>query len=309
MDSKARKSARSQKPHFLQAKRWYRYARRLRDAKGVYGIKERALKWSLQKGTKGFAVPALLETAPKYERGYEQLMNRTDSFPEVELKIVLEDSPVSRMKPPVEQVEVFAHFRTRNGVEKVAVGRLEKDHAAWVKPLLKENLPLKTFVAHFEAEPGTEAPYKRHEVGICIKRPDTAGKAWSDIIDTRKAKAEDTRETHGRASVPAYIDNGAQSYTGRDYHKQIKETREEISRLKLKANELEAKRLNAAHIGRKIRSLKGKVKGLQEKAARGAMRRADEPSVEEWLRSSSVVTCATDLAGSDFWQVQHQAGF
>ena len=309
MNSKSTKSSRTQKPHFKQAKRWYRFARRLRDAKGVYGIKERGLKWSLKKGTNGFAIPALLETAPKYERGYQKLMERTDSFPEVELKTVLEESPVSRMKPPVERVEVFAHFRTAKGVEKVAVGRLEKDHAEWVKPLLKENLTLKTFVAHFEASPGQTAPYKRHEVGICIKRPDVAGKAWSDIIDARKAKAQDTRETYGRASVPAYIDNGATSYTGRDYNKKIKEVRAEISRLQVKANELEAKRISCAHIGREIASLKGKVKSLQQKAARGSMRRTDEPSVEEWLRSSSAVTCATDLPASDFWQVQHQAGF
>ena len=293
-------------PHYRQSHTWQRFARILSDVRDyAYQRKEDALAWSLEKGTHGFAIPTTLELEAKDSRGLELLIARReagDPFPEIDLRERYDESK-DRL-----DVEVTLHRQTRTRREAVCVGTVKEEDAQWLRPLLKSHLKPSAFIANVEQRSEKGSLHTGLEVTVAISRPDEAAREWIDLYDNRKQKAKASDGTR-RTGVPAYIPSGGSGgYPGTDYNRKIADTRDELSRLQLKANKLEAKRVSCAHVGRKIQRLKGKVKHLQKKAAQSECRVAEQPTAEEWLREniSARETCMTDLPSRDYWSAAHR---
>lgn len=292
------------RPHYRQSHTWQRFARILSGVREyAYERKEDALKWSLEKGTHGFTIPSTLELDAEDSRGLALLTTRIEkggAFPEIDLR-----RRYNSGRDAIE-IEAVLHRSTRQKVEAVRVGILPEKDARWMRPLMKSHLSPRAFIASVK-ETGGASFHTGLEVTAAISRPDELAGEWIDVYDNRKQKARPVDGTR-RRGVPAYIPSSGGGYAGIDWGKKIKETRDEISRLKMKANELEAKRISCAHIGRKIQSLKGKVKHLQKKATQSRHRQVDTPTAEEWLRENIAAreTCMTDLPSEDYWNAAHR---
>lgn len=174
------------RPHFRQSHTWQRFARILRQVRAyAYTRKEEALRWSLEKCTHGFCVPAVLETLPAHGRGLSYLRRQQAeiNFAELEAKSVyLEEADAER-------VELYVHIPTRRGIEKAPAGYFPDRDAAWMTPLLREHLPLRVYVVGIETE--CAAPIHDARVTVAIARPDIAARQWIDIWSNRKeARAE-----------------------------------------------------------------------------------------------------------------------
>ena len=294
-------------PHYRQSHTWQRFARILSGVRDyAYQRKEDALKWSLEKGASGFAIPTELELEATDARGLGLLTSRIErgyAFPEIALRTRYNEDR-DRL-----EVEVTLHRRTKQKVQAVRVGIVPEKDARWIRPLMKSHLGLQAFVVSAEQTGGTKM-HTGHSVTVAIRRPDEAAQEWIDLYDDRKQKAKGGAQQTRRSGVPAYLDGPSTGAAtgGTDYNKKIAETRAEISRLNVKASKLEAKKQSCAHIGRQIAGLKGKVKHYEKKAAQSECRMVERPSEEEILREniSARETCMTDLGNEDYWNARHQ---
>lgn len=294
------------RPHYRQSHVWKRFASILSSTRAyAYERKEEALKWSIERGASGFAIPTELELRPTDSRGLKALKKRVevgDRFPELSLRQRYNE------ERDVVEIEVALHRCTqRQGTQHLSIGLLPERDARWARPLLKNHLELTTFVADIK-ETGGAGFHTGLSVTVAISRPDRAAREWIDIYDARKQAARHGKG-FGGGGVPAYIPAPSESaYPGTDWGRKIQKVEREIGRLQIKANELERRRLSCAGINRKIAAAKAKLQRLRARQAKSRSRRADGITAEDWLRENVATreTCMTDLGNEDYWSAQHR---
>ena len=206
----------SPRPHYAQARQWYRYARILRhlppEAKPVYARKEEALAWSLEHRTRGLVFASVLEVTSEHDRGLFLLerrlrgfMTEREAWPELEARLLYDE------EADVEGVELLLHESTGPlqavGPTRVPVGTLGPDDANWIKPLLREHLPLRVHVVSVSSPWRRVCPSERLRVTVAIGGASEAARAWLDAYEDRKARMKeryaDTLEREGR--MPVYV--------------------------------------------------------------------------------------------------------
>jgi hypothetical protein len=212
----------AQRPHYAQARTWYRYAKRLRRSTcpsfNPHLLKEEALAQSLRLRTRGLVVPTALELTPEAESGLRRLEHWTGQqgarFPELVARIAVTDPD----DPTADEVHLFLeeHDRTSSRGRKSFVGRLPQEHALWVAPLLRLETdaygtgPVLRFYVTGNTvrltRPGLDA--EASGVQVAIAEAHEAARAWIDWADDRRtwADAHAVAEASPYAYRASYLD-------------------------------------------------------------------------------------------------------
>ncbi len=190
----------SSRPHYAQARTWYRYASRLRRSAcpsyNPHLTKEDALRHSLGLRTRGLVFPAQLELGPDCEAGLLRLRAWTEPgglrYPELVARPVVADGD----DPTSDEVHLFLETpdRTSSRNRRWLVGRLPHRDALWAVPLLR--LETDAYgtgpVLRFYAERTLFRPgsITGAEVHVVAAHAHEAARHWLDWADDRRAWAE-----------------------------------------------------------------------------------------------------------------------
>ena len=178
------------RPHYAQARTWYRFACWLRRAScpafHPHHMKEDALRESFRLRTKSLVLPSTLEDCTA--AGLDRLATRAaggDTYPELVARVAVVDPD----DPGTDEVHLFLETADRTGTvtEKHPLGKLPARDALWVAPLIR-----------LESDAYGTGPVLRYHVTggeaetvhVAISRAHEAAKAWLDWADDRKAWAE-----------------------------------------------------------------------------------------------------------------------
>jgi hypothetical protein len=216
----------ARRPHYAQARTWYRFAKRLRSAAArstcpsfnPHLLKEEALAQSLRLRARGFVLNTALELTPEAESGLRKLEHWTGHqgarFPELVARITVTDPD----DPTADEVHLFLEERDRTSSRgrKSFVGRLPAAHALWVAPLLRLETdaygtgPVLRFYVTGNSvrltRPGLDTGASGVEVAIAEAHE--AARAWIDWADDRRtwADAHAVAEASPYAYRASYLD-------------------------------------------------------------------------------------------------------
>ena len=184
------------RPHYAQARTWYRFACWLRRAScpqfHPHMMKEDALRTSFGLSAKNLILPSRLRDCDP--AGLARLAARAaggDTYPELVARIAQVDPEDSS----ADEVHLFLEVADRTGThtEKHLLGKLPPEDALWVAPLIRlESDAYGTGpVLRYHVTGGIPADEGRDtEVHVAISRAHEAAAAWLDWADDRKAWAE-----------------------------------------------------------------------------------------------------------------------
>ena len=207
------------RPHYAQARAWYRFACWLRRTScpqfHPHLMKEDALRASFGLRAKSLILPSLLQDCEA--AGLARLAARAeagDKYPELVARIAHVDPD----DPTADEVHLFLEVADRTGThtEKHLLGKLPPEDALWVAPLIR-----------LETDAYGTGPVLRYhvtggeadEVHIAISRAHEAASAWLDWADDRKAWAEAhaVAEDSPYAYRASYLDTVAPGASYGDY--------------------------------------------------------------------------------------------
>ena len=178
------------RPHYAQARTWYRFACWLRRAScpqfHPHLMKEDALRASFGLRSRSLILPSQLQACEYASLG--RLAARAeagDRYPELVARIAVTDPD----DPGADEVHLFLEVADRTGThtDKLPLGKLPPEDALWVAPLIR-----------LETDAYGTGPVLRYhvtggtgdEVHVAISRAHEAAAAWLDWADDRKAWAE-----------------------------------------------------------------------------------------------------------------------
>ena len=178
------------RPHYAQARTWYRFACWLRrstcPAFHPHHMKEDALRESFRLRSKALILPSRLQDC--VPAGLKRLADRAaggDRYPELVARVAVVDPE----DPGTDEVYLFLEVADRTGThtEKHPLGKLSPEDALWVAPLIR-----------LESDAYGTGPVLRYhvtggngdEVHVAISRAHEAAAAWLDWADDRKAWGE-----------------------------------------------------------------------------------------------------------------------
>ena len=180
----------SSRPHYAQARTWYRFASWLRRVScpqfHPHLMKEDALRASFALRSRALVLPSRLRDCEA--AGLARLARRAeagDAYPELVARIAVTDPD----EPGADEVHLFLEVADRTGTHtaKHLVGKLPPEDALWVAPLIR--LETDAYgtgtVLRYHVTGGCNA-----EVHVAISRAHRAAAAWLDWADDRKAWAE-----------------------------------------------------------------------------------------------------------------------
>ena len=188
------------RPHYAQARTWYRFACWLRRAScpqfNPHLAKEDALRESFRLRSRSVVFPSRLQDCTA--QGLARLAKRAeagDTYPELVARVAQVDPD----DPTADEVHLFLEVADRTGThtEKHLLGKLPPEDALWVAPLIRlETDAYGTgIVLRYHVTAGTS-----DDVHVAISRAHEAAAAWLDWADDRKAWAE----AHAVADVSPY---------------------------------------------------------------------------------------------------------
>ena len=178
------------RPHYAQARTWYRFACWLRRTScpqfHPHLMKEDALRASFGLRSRSLILPSRLQDCEA--AGLARLAARAaarDTYPELVARIAVVDPDDAS----ADEVHLFLEVADRTGThtEKHLLGKLPPEDALWVAPLIR-----------LETDAYGTGPVLRYhvtggqndEVHVAISRAHEAAAAWLDWADDRKAWAE-----------------------------------------------------------------------------------------------------------------------
>ena len=184
------------RPHYAQARTWYRFACWLRRAScpqfNPHLTKEDALRESFRLRSRSVVFPSRLQDCTA--AGLARLAKRAeagDTYPELVARVAQVDPD----DPTADEVHLFLEVADRTGThtEKHLLGKLPPEDALWVAPLIR--LETDAYgtgpVLRYHVTGGqATADGGGGEVHVAISRAYQAAAAWLDWADDRKAWAE-----------------------------------------------------------------------------------------------------------------------
>ena len=194
------------RPHYAQARTWYRFACWLRRAScpqfHPHLMKEDALRASFGLRSRALILPSRLHECEA--AGLVRLARRAeagDTYPELIARI----AQVDPEDPTTDEVHLFLEVADRTGThtEKHLLGKLPPEDALWVAPLIRletDAYGTGTVLRYHVTGGAGAAADGGDEVDVAISRAHEAAAAWLDWADDRKAWAE----AHAVADVSPY---------------------------------------------------------------------------------------------------------
>lgn len=284
------------RPHTRQAQTWTRFAQMLPTVRArACQRKEEALAWSLQKNSKGFAIPVRIPREVGFGFGWDRLgrVMAEVRFPELEAKVLYDETT------DTESVALYVHYVTKKGRSKASIGCLPAFDAQWMIPLLQDGFApwMHIFVVSKDAD----------TVEIAISGSWVAAHYWMDAYDDRRTATFDRETSESENAVGVYVRKRSPSARSEDARREITDLQDRMNDALLEMNAREEIGQSNNHLEAYVASLSGQIAYLKHRSRQLKAACVDEPTVEDWLREDISLREVpfSDLDGGDFWAVQN----